>query len=488
MPPGGGVELLRRALLACAAGALIVSPAQADTLRGALANAYNSNPTLLAARYDLRAIDENVPIQKAAGLPDIGAQGQYAETLKQSENSFSAPDRVFGANVELSVPVYSGGAVKNSIKAAKQRVQAGRAELRATEASIFSQVVAAYMDVIRDEAVVRLNRQNVAALGINLEATSDRFEIGDLTRTDVAQSESRLAIARSDLTTAQANLIGSRERYVQLVGVVPDSLEAPPPLPGLPEEPQTAVAVALDRNPDLIAARERSEAARYDIEVAGSRRLPRVSVFTGGDYTDYLGTLGNGIIGADFAQRETSAQAGARISIPIFQGGLPAAQERQAQAQAASTFETQIAIERDVIAQVRSAFTAWQASILVIDSTVSAVSAAQLSLEGVRAENSVGNRTVLDILDAEQELLRAEVQLVTARRNAYVAGFSLLAAMGLAEANDLNLDVGGPLYDPAIYYESIDDSIFDWRFEPDPVAGATRTVDTPAQDATIPGE
>ena len=488
MPFRGGVTGMRRALLACAAVAVVAAPAQADTLRGALANAYNTNPTLLAARADLRATDENVPIQKSAGLPDIGAQGQYAETLKVSENSFSAPDRIFRTNVELNVPIYSGGAVKNSILAAKQRVQAGRADLRATEASIFSQVVAAYMDVIRDEAVVGLNLQNVDALSVNLEATGDRFEIGDLTRTDVAQSESRLAIARSDLTTAQANLIGSRERYVQLVGEAPPALEAPPPLPGLPADPQTAVAIALESNPDLLAARERVQAARYEIEVAGSGRLPRVSLFTAGDYTDYLGTLGDGIIGADFAQRETSAQAGARFSIPIFQGGLPAAQERQAQARAASAFETEIAIERDVIAQVRSAYTAWQASLEVIDSTTSAVSAAQLSLEGVRAENSVGNRTILDILDAEQELLRAEVQLVTARRNAYVAGFSLLAAMGMAEAEDLNLDVGRPLYDPTIYYESVDDAIFDFRFEPDPVAEATRTVDTPAQDATIPGE
>ncbi|WP_370638852.1 TolC family outer membrane protein [Croceicoccus sp. Ery5] len=493
MPSKGGVTVLKGALLACAAGsmlagALLPSAAHADTLRGALASAYNTNPTLLAARSDLRAIDENVPIQKADGLPDIGLQGQYSENLKQGENSLSAPDRILYSSVELSVPIYSGGAVKNSVRAAKTRVQAGRADLRATEASVFSQVVAAYMDVIRDEAVVRLNLQNVDALGVNLEATSDRFEIGDLTRTDVAQSESRLAIARSDLTTAQANLIGSRERYIQLIGDTPDALEAPPPLPGLPSDPQGAVAVALENNPDLIAARERSQAARYDIEVAGSGRLPRVSLFTGGDYTDYMGTLGNGIIGADFAQSETSAQAGARLSVPIFQGGRPAAQERQAQARASSAFETEIAIERDVIAQVRSAYTAWRASNEVIESASAAVSAAQLSLEGVRAENTVGNRTILDILDAERELLSAEVQLVTARRNAYVAGFAVLAAMGMAEADDLNLDVGRPLYDPSVYYESVDDSIFDWRFEPDPVAEATRTVDTPAQDATIPAD
>ncbi|GGD60273.1 type I secretion protein TolC [Croceicoccus mobilis] len=483
-----GHRIARVAMLGCAALGAFATPAQADTLREALASAYNTNPTLQSARATLRATDENVPIEKSAGLPGIDASGQYTEQLKRSENSLTAPKRFLSSNVELSVPVYAGGAIRNSVKAAKQRVQAGRADLRATESAIFSQVVAAYMDVIRDESVVRLNLQNVEALGVNLQATSDRFEIGDLTRTDVAQSESRLAVARGDLVTAQSNLISSRERYVQLVGDAPVALEPPPPLPGLPASPQDAVNIALDNNPDLIAARERTEASRHDIEVAGSARLPRVSVFTGGTYTNYFGSLGAGIVGGDFSQSDTTATAGLRFSIPLYQGGYASALERQAQARAASTIETEIAVERDVIAQVRSAYTAWEAANQVIEATTTAVSAARLSLEGVRAENTVGNRTILDILNAEQEQLSAEVQLVAARRNAYVAGFALLAAMGMAEADDLNLDVGGPLYDPAAHYNAVKGQLNDWKFEPDPVAQSTRTVDTPAQDATIPEE
>ena len=331
-------------------------------------------------------------------------------------------------------------------------------------------------------------------LTVNLQATSDRFEIGDLTRTDVAQSGSRLALARGDLRSAQSNLISSRERYIQVVGKEPVNLQPPPPLPGLPASPEEAVEIALENNPDLIAAKERSKAAGYDINVAGAGRLPRVSVFTGGDYTNYLGSLGG--LGVDgmgnpvtisVPQTSTTAQAGVRATIPIFNGGRYAAQERRAQAQAAATYETEIAVERDVIAQVRSAYSSWQAANEIIATNNTAVEAAELSLEGVRAENSVGNRTILNILDAEQELLRAQVQLVTARRNAYVAGFSLLAAMGRAEAEDLGLE-GGALYDPEVNYRRVKGKIWDWAKDKDPVAQSTRTVDTPAQDATIPDE
>lgn len=471
------------AALLAGAALLVPASAMADTLEEALALAYQTNPTIQAARADLRATDENVPIEKADGLPSIGGSAQYTEVLKQSDNSFNSPSRYLNAGIDLSVPVYSGGGVKNSIRAAKQRVEAGRADLKATESGVFARVVAAYMDVIRDSAVVQLNKQNVDTLGVNLQATRDRFEIGDLTRTDVAQSDSRLALAQSDYLTAQSNLIGSRERYIQLVGKAPVNLQPPPQLPGLPASPEDAVDMALANNPDLIAARERSEASRYDIEVAGSTRLPRVELFTSGGYTDYFGTLGGNTVGVD--QSETTAQAGARLTVPIFQGGFPAALERQAQARAQSTMETEIAIERDVIAQTRAAYSAWLAANEVIQATTTAVSAASLSLEGVRAENTVGNRTILDILDAERELLSAQVQLVTAQRNAYVAGFSLLAAMGMAEAEDLNLDVG-PLYDPVVHYDSVKGAIFDWRFEPDPEPVSTRTVDTPAQDADIP--
>ena len=383
------------------------------------------------------------------------------------------------------MPIYSGGAVKNGIRAARTRVSAGQANLRATESAIFSLVVAAYMDVIRNQAIVGLSANQVNVLSVNLQATSDRFEIGDLTRTDIAQSQSRLAVAQSDLRSSQANLIAAREAYIQLVGSAPDNLQPPPPLPALPATAADAVAAALEYNPDLIAARENAKAAEIDIKVTRANRLPTVSLFAGSDYTDYYGTLG-GPAAVEFAQSETTANAGVQISIPIFQGGRPAALERQAQARASAALEQEIAAERDAIAQVRAAYASWQASSAIIESSQAAVAAAELSLEGVRAENTVGNRTVLDILNAEQELLSARVQLVTARRNAYVAGFSLLAAMGRAEARDLGLDEEALLYDPQVNFDRVQGKWFDWDGDPVPAAQSTRTIDIPAPGAEIP--
>ncbi len=466
-------------------GILAAPPAGAEGLRDALATAYRTNPTLEAARAGQRATDETVAIERAAGLPAASVQVTHTEFVKQNAANFVAPDRALQGDATLTVPVYSGGAVRNAVKAAKTRVGAGQADLRATESAIFSQVVAAYMDVILNEAVVGLNRNNVQVLDVNLRATGDRYEIGDLTRTDVAQSQARLAIARSDTRSAEASLSNARERYIQLVGNPPGALDPPPPLPGLPATAEEATAIALEHNPDILAARERSKAADYDIDVAGAGRLPRLEVFSGATRLDYLDSLGgSNIPGLVTAQTATTAQVGLRARIPVFQGGRPAAQRRQAQARAGAALETEIATERDVIAQVRSAFASFRAANEIIASNQSAVEAATLSLEGVRAENSVGNRTVLDILDAEQELLQAQVRLVTARRNAYVAGFTLLAAMGRAEAQDLGLD-GGALYDPDVNYQRVRGKWLDWENDPAPVARATRTVDTAVQDGSI---
>ena len=478
--------ILKTALFAGAAAIAVPAAANPDTLQEALVSTYQNNPTLLGARAQQRAVDEGVPIARADGLPSLNATAQYVEFLKQSSNNFTAPARQVGANIDLGVPIYSGGAVKNGVRAAKTRVEAGQADLRGTEASIFSQAVGAYMDVIRDQAIVGLSSGNVRVLEVNLKAASDRFEIGDLTRTDVAQSNSRLALARGDYRTAQANLIASRERYIQIVGKPPVDLQPPPPLPGFPASVEEAEDVALADNPDLLAAKERSKAAGYDIDVAGAGRLPRLSVFSGTAYSNFLNTLGgSGGGGFAFAQTQTTAQAGVRATIPIFQGGRPAAQQRRAQATAAATYENEVAVERDVIAQVRSAWSSYQAATSIIATNQTAVDASSLSLEGVRAENTVGNRTILDILDAEQELLRAQVQLVTARRNAYVAGFSLLAAMGRAEADKLGLEAG-PLYDPEVNYRRVKGKIWDWAKDSDPKPQATRTVDTLPQDASIP--
>jgi outer membrane protein len=474
------------ALLVASTFALGSGPANADTLREALAGAYTLNPTLNAARADQRALDENVPISRANGMPSLQIDGQYRELLKNAQASFIAPERLASATAQLNVPLYTGGRVKNAIKAADSRIDAGQADLRATEASIFSQVVGAYMDVIRDEALVRLNRNNVQVLGVNVQATSDRFEIGDLTRTDVAQSQARLAIAESDLRVAESNLITSRENYIALVGKPPVDLQPPPPLPNLPDSVEMAVAIALEQNPDLEAASSRVKASKFDVDVAEGSRLPTVGAFGQGQYTDYLGTLGS-VPGGSAQQGQSSAVAGLQVTLPLYQGGGPGAQVRQAQARQSAALEREIAIERDVVSQTRAIYASLVASNQVIESSSEAISANSLSLEGVRAENSVGNRTILDILNAEQELLRAQVQLITARRNAYVAGFSLLAVMGQAQAENLGLD-GGVLYDPETNYQRVHHRAWDWDSDPEPVAESSRTVDTSPQNATTGAE
>ncbi len=475
----------RRLLVATLLGSTLFSAsASADTLRDALVSAYETNPNLTAAREGQKATNESVPLAKANGRPDVTVQPTYFENIMQDGGSSVTQARGVNINGTVSAPLYAGGGIRNAIRAAENRVEAGFAGLRGTESAIFSAVVGAYMDVIRDESIVELNRAQVGVLSVNLEATRDRFEIGDLTRTDVAQSEARLALATSSLESARANLIRSKEIYIQLVGREPGQLDAPPPLPNLPETPDAAVNVALENNPDLISAREGREAASFDRRAANASRLPTVSVFTSPSYSNALNSVSSNIPGFQADNSAFTAQAGVRATIPLYQGGQPAAQIRQAQARLGQAQELEIAAEREVIAQTRASYASWKAAQDVIRASERAVSANELSLEGTRAENSVGNRTILDILNAEQELLNSKVQLVTARRNAYVAGFTLLAAMGRAEARDLGLE-GGVLYDPVAEYEKVDNAWSDWASQPDPTTKSTRTVDTPAQKAEI---
>ena len=472
-------------LLSGSAAALaMATPAQADDLRDALVSAYNTNPTIEQARADQRGVDEGVPIARAQALPSATMTATHIEFVRRSANAFTAPERNLGINAQVLVPVYSGGAIKNNIRAAEERVQAGRAQLRNAESILFTQVVVAYMDVLLREALVALASNQVDVLGVNVEATSDRFEIGDLTRTDVAQSQSRLAQAQGDVLTAEANLIGARETYIQLVGKAPGDLDAPPPLQGMPASSSEALAIALENNPALIATKEAAEAAGFDTTVAGAGRKPSVSVFANADYSNFYGTLG-GPISQDFSQAETTANVGVRVTFPLFQGGLPAARERQASARETSALEQIVETERETIRAVRATYANWRNADAAIVTAQKAVEAAEVSLEGVRAGNSIGNRTILDVLNAEQELLSARAQVVTARRNAYVAGFNLLALMGRAEARDLNLDTGGPLYDPEVNYNKVRNNIWDWDRAEKAEANSTRTVDIPPADATF---
>ena len=214
---------MRSLLLAAGAALALTTPAAADTLREALAESYQTNPTMTGAREGQKAANEAVPIAKANGRPDVIGSASYTELFPRSDGTNFTPDRTLNGRADVTVPLYMGGAVKNAVRAAENRVEAGIAGLRATESAIFSAVVGAYMDVIRDEAIVDLNRAQVGVLQVNLQATRDRFEIGDLTRTDVAQSEARLALATRSREAARANLMRSKEIETQLVGKAPET-------------------------------------------------------------------------------------------------------------------------------------------------------------------------------------------------------------------------------------------------------------------------
>ena len=474
--------MTRHLAIASLLAALAAGTASADTLREALVSTYNANPTLTGQREALKSTDASVAIARAAGRPQISATVGVTRDLTRSGRFDIGGSKgpFITGGVDLSYPLFQGGTVRNNIEASKTRVEAGRATLRAVEGDIFTEAVAAYMDVIRDRAIVELNENQVKVLSTNLEATRDRFEIGDVTRTDVAQSEARLSLGRSTLTTAQGRLATSEENYRRVIGKRPDALQPPPPLPPFPATSDQAVQIALANNPDLIAVTRQAEAANFDVRSARGSRLPTVSAVASGDYANTISgeTLG-------ISRSGTATSVGVQGRIPLYQGGLPAARIRQAQALEGQSLEQRVATERAVVANTRSAFATYQAATNAIASNQVAVSANELALEGARAENSVGTRTILDVLNAEQELLNSQVALVTARRDQYVAGFQLLNAMGQAEADDLGLE-GGPLYDPLGNYRRVAGDWSDWSSDRrhDPVATSTVTPQEQPQGVT----
>jgi len=470
----------RHVLIGSLSLALLAGTASADTLRSALAATYANNPTITAQRESLRSTDATVAIARASGRPTLnGTVGVNRDLTQAGVFNRAGKGPFISGGVDLSYPIFSGGAVRNSINAAKTRVEAGRATLRAVEGDVFTEAVAAYMDVIRDRAIVELNENQVRVLTTNLEATRDRFQIGDITRTDVAQSEARLSLGRSNLATVRGRLTSSEENYRRVIGRRPDALQPPPPLPPLPASANHAVQIALANNADLIAVTRQADAAGYDVRTVRASRLPTVSAVGSGDYSK---TINSSDIGPSSG---TATSIGLSGRIPIYQGGLPAARIRQAQAFEGQTLEQRVATERAVVATTRSAFAVYQAAQNAIASNQVAVSANELALEGARAENSVGTRTILDVLNAEQELLNAQVLLVTARRDAYVAGFQLLNAMGQAEADDLGLE-GGPLYDPLGNYRRVAGNWNDWSGDKRHEPVATRTVTPEEQSGQAP--
>nr|MBA3834479.1 TolC family protein [Sphingomonas sp.] len=342
----------RLLLIGSLAAMLAAGPASADTLREALAATYRTNPTLMAQRAALRATDATVAIARAQSRPQVSASAGLNRDLTRSgvlNVGGKGPDLSVG--VDLSYPLFNGGSVRNSIRAARTRVDAGRAILDAVEGDVFTEAVAAYMDVIRDRAIVELNQNNVRVLQTNLQATQDRFEIGDLTRTDIAQSEARLELARSTLAGAEARLAGSFENYKRVIGEPPEQLAPPPPLPPLPATAEQAVRIALVSNPDIAAAVQQATAAGFDVRVARAARLPTVSGGVSGTYVNALGgAQDSGIPGLTPPSTGTQTTAGLNARIPLFQGGEPAARIRQAQAIEGQLLEQVIGNERAVVA------------------------------------------------------------------------------------------------------------------------------------------
>ena len=434
----------------------------ADTLRDALTATYATSPVLNAQREALKGTDASVAIASAQARPQVAATIGVNRDLTRSGVLVTSRSKgpIVSGGLDLNLPLFAGGRVRNSLEAARARVEAGRATLRAVEGDVFAEAVESYVDVLRDRAVKDLNENQVRVLSENLRASTRLFEAGDLTRTDIAQSQARLSSAQGQLSLAQARLSVSEEGYLRIVGRRPDALTAPPPLPPLPATASEAARVAMARNPRLTAALQQARAAGLDVRVAFSDRLPTLSGVIGGDYVNYLGDEPG--IGIPRAGAQTTV--GITTRIPLYQGGAPSARIRQARAAEGQLLEQTVATERAVIANVRSAFVTYEASVKAIESNQDAVTANELALRGTRAERSVGTRTVIEVLNAEQELLNSQVQLITARRDAYVAGFGLLQAMGQANFDELGLE-GGPLYDPLGNYRKVAGDWSDWADE-----------------------
>jgi len=440
----------RAGLLAavCSLGLLagLAAPAQAETLADAIALAYQTNPTLQGQRASQRALDESV-VQARTGLrPTVSLAGDasWRDTEVSDSDAGTATIRSSGAGLSVSQPIYTGGRVSSGISAARADVLTGREGLRGVEAQVLQAVITAYVDVRRDQERLRIATDNVAVLQRQLDESRARFEVGEITRTDVAQAEARFAGARASFSSAQAQLAISRAGYAAVVGQNPGDLAPEPSLVGLlPTTVDEAFVAAEDANPQVLAAEygERSSAAR--LAATRAERRPTVSA---------SGSIGydspSSLTGSQFDDYEQSVSGSVTVRLPIFTGGLINSSIRAATERNRAD---QLAIEEARRTALRTVSQAWNSLVGARANLVAneeQVRATRIAFEGVRQEAQVGLRTTLDVLNAEQELRNAELALVNARRDEYVASAILLAAMGKLEARYLIPDV--QTYDPVL--------------------------------------
>jgi outer membrane protein len=465
----------RIANLASIAGVVVGLTAvstQAQTLTDALAEAYNTNPQLLAQRALLRATDEQVPqalsfwrpqvtftgqvglntsaLQTPPVSPSLNGLGQIVSSSDR-RHIITRPDLVQFQAIE---PVYRGGRTVAQTRQAINTVESTRAQTLAVETSVFQAVAMAYLDVVRDQALVEVDRNNVEVLRKQLEATQDRFRVGEVTRTDVAQAEAALAQAQGTLVTQQGTLEISRAEYVRAVGHPPGRLMLPRERPVLPATREEALSLATNNNFSVISAKFAELAARDNIDVVRGQLLPQISVVGTLDRSyDQSATFKGALL--------NSAQITAQLTMPLYEGGAIYSQTRQAQ-QTVGQRRSQVDDARRAAVQTAAQFwSTLQAARASISSFAAAVRAAQIALEGTQQEALVGTRTVLDVLIQNQTLLQTQSQLVTAQHDAALAEFNLASAVGRLIAPELNLPVR--LYDMEQHYREVKDKWIGFR-------------------------
>jgi len=419
------------------------------TLQEALAATYANNPALQAARAKLRATDEGVPQALSGWRPSVVLSGSagYADGLIRNNGSKrSAARDIWTAQAGVSQPLYSGGRTVASTRAAENKVMAERARLIASEQQAFLDTVNAYVGVIQATQILALNVNNEQVLARQLRATQDRFRVGEITRTDVAQAEAAYAVARAERQSSEGNLQVARAAYTRVVGTAPGELVPPQPLSTPAKTMRDATATAAANNPTVVAALFDDAAAKDAMDVAYSALMPQVSLQASAysqnnTQSPHLATNGGQVI--------------ANLSIPLYQGGAEHAAVRQARQAQQQTRKLVDEARRAAIQQAAQAWETLVSARATVESTRSAIRANRIALDGVTREALVGSRTTLDVLNAQQAVLGSEVTLIRNLANLVTASHNVAAALGRLTARDMHVAV--PLYDEKAYYNAVRD-------------------------------
>jgi TolC family type I secretion outer membrane protein len=423
------------------------------TLTNVLEMAYTGNPALNSGRADLLATQENLPQAQAGWKPTVTADADVTNNDTDSDLSDNN-NTSKGVGLSLTQPLYRGGRTTASSASARYLIKARSEILRAQEQDVFVAATTAYMDVLRDQAVLDLRRQNQDLLGRQLKATKDRFEVGELTKTDVSQSEARLAEAESDVIDAQGNLNTSRAVFEQVIGVPADHLASPNIQLTIPDKLDDAVKQAEDGSPLVVAAENTHLSSEKDVDTVFGELLPQVGFFTSVDQTYDPPTGGD-----DRTERSIGIQA----SVPLYEAGAVRSRVRQAKHNANSRYLDIMDTKRQARKETVRSWETLQAARAIIKSREAQVEASRIAQEGVKQEAEFGARSILDALDADQELLDAQVALVVARRDEVVASFSLLGTLGLLTPETLGF--GGKAINLDGQLEKKERQIFDMNVD-----------------------